>query len=218
MTDECETCDLNPEATNHDCPLRSALYPEGQCEKVHATQHSPGTVDDDEMIIRTLYCPHHIEDDRKTIKPAAFDDAFTATGMSLNRSGHSSPEALWNFAAQKLQADIEAGKDKEPFIHFIGGQTRAIRSLEYDDSTRSFFVYDTAMSENIAHCDVSRIKSKRDGTTFGGKSLKMKIRSQLREAFNAEALSIQETVEQYFPQHSFDANEFVIESDDTDPD
>lgn len=145
------------------------------------SDHSPGLVENDEPLVRTLYSPHQINRVTGEIKPAAFTDVLMR-GLSLNRVQHISKSDLQAKIEAKVARDQDAGSNKDGFWAVAIAHCSDLRACTLDDGNRAFCVYDTAMPEDISHADVCQALELKPGTE-GRKSFNKKLRSQLLEIF-----------------------------------
>ncbi|MDF2494574.1 hypothetical protein [Sphingomonas sp.] len=132
-----------------------AAYSKGECEAESISGHSPGRVEDNELLTKFIVDPIHLDPVTGVISPLAFQDA-TTIDLSLFR------EALAQDS--ELQAAINAIKatgasklpPQERGIQLVM-QTSAgdLRSLVFEDgSERMCMVYDTALPDKPAHASV----------------------------------------------------------------
>ena len=71
--------------------LAAERFPRFEYEAGSGFPASPGRVQDDEILYRLVFSPHHWDEKAKEPKPQAFDDAFTR-GMSVQRNAGVSEE------------------------------------------------------------------------------------------------------------------------------
>ncbi|HZZ05902.1 hypothetical protein [Paraburkholderia sp.] len=128
-------------------------------EEEIASEHSPGTVKNEELIVRQVTHPNFYDDALQKIKPIWFDDV-TNRGFSSDRLAYTSVEAVVERA--KARADERNAKpenaEKTPVTVLSLGKlpVSRIREVTCDDN-RAFGVYDTALADNIAHADVCQL-------------------------------------------------------------
>lgn len=158
MTDlSCKDVELAYGGSGCKCAHYRELFPGGDCEGCSVSDHSPGVIDDDEILYRLLV-PGHVRRGTSRIDSSAFR-AVEALGLSVIRAGHVSPGELGRraltYARQKNVplSDVSLGMAR-------CGDVRAIAS----SGVRGYRVYDTAMEHDPAHADVCRALAFPPGT------------------------------------------------------
>ena len=164
-------------------------FPDCECENHSVSDHSPGLVGDDEVLIRELYSPHYINEDTGEVKPVAFRDARDR-GLSVTRRLHSSERAHRAKIMKKVAADQAAGRNNDGFWRVVSGSCARIRGITGDDGRRLFCVYDTAREDDASHADVCQAIDP-PPETVNRKSIRMKISSMLFEAFVGEVTDLE---------------------------
>lgn len=131
------------------CVHYRELFPEGDCERCSVSDHSPGLVDDPEILCR-LILPSHLLKDSLAIDPAVLR-AVEALGLSMIRARHVSLDDLGKRA-------LAYAKRKNVPLSDVSlaaarcGDARAIAS----SGARGYRVYDTATEHDPAHTDICR--------------------------------------------------------------
>ncbi|OBQ37631.1 MAG: hypothetical protein AN487_09715 [Anabaena sp. CRKS33] len=138
------------------------------------SQYSPGVVEDNEILIRQIYSPIHIDEETGRVNTFAFTDVQDK-GMSVNRKTYSSIEELNKKVQYKLRSDEKRGKGKG-FEGVIYATCHDIRAIKTNDGLKAFCVYDTGNKNDISHADICQATSSR---VYGSK-----IRLKLREIFS----------------------------------
>ena len=172
------------------CVHYRETFPECECEGVSVSDHSPGIVADDEVLIRTIYSPVHYNRVTGEVNPAAFSDVIDK-GLSVDRKQHISRQALEEKNQQKADRDLKDGKNKDGFWALVVADCRHIRSLLLGSDRRSFCVYDTALPENSAHADICQAAFHEPGTPKRT-SLDKKVRLELSNQFSRSTLNASE--------------------------
>ncbi len=171
------------------CVYYRDLFPNCECESRSVSDHSPGLVQDDEVLVRVLYSPHYINKETGEVTPAAFTDA-RKRGLSVRRKAHISEKDHRAKIEEKVAADQAAGRNNDGFWQVIYTKCADLRNLKLDDGgDRSFCVYDTATEDDRSHTDVCQA-FELPSHTEGRRSLEKKLRSQLFEAFVGEATDL----------------------------
>ncbi|ARU23078.1 LysR family transcriptional regulator [Ralstonia solanacearum] len=131
-----------------------------------ASRLSPGTVQDDEIIYRQLHLPTHIDKETGELKPTAFDDICNK-GLSSDRLGYTTKEdiiARGVARAEEFNKTCTVPEKIRSLLAVARLSAADIRSHK-DGNTQLLGVYDTALKDNTAHCDVCLLvgdeKSKR---------------------------------------------------------
>jgi hypothetical protein len=120
-----------------------------------ASVHSPGLVADTEIICRQLHSPIYIDASTGKLKPTAFDD-ISNKGFSTDRLAHSSAEAIVESGrsrASHYNATCADESKRRSLIALAHLECSAIRNHRVAGG-QALGIYDTAMSENIAHADL----------------------------------------------------------------
>ena len=160
--------------TSNRCKFVQENDSQCNCEKVSVSQYSPGIIEDDEILIRQIYSPIHIDKQTGKILPLAFLDVQDK-GMSVNRKIYSSIEELNKKVQYKLRLDEKRGKGKG-FEGIIYATCQDVRAIKTNDNLKAFCVYDTGNRNDISHADICQtISSRVEGS---------RIRSKLREIFS----------------------------------
>ena len=163
-------------------------YPGCECEKCSVSDHSPGLVQDHELLIRTVYSPIQINQKTGQVDPAFLRDALTR-GFSINRKPHVSEVDLRKKIEDKIARDRNAGKERDEFYRVVATRCGDVRRLVSEDGKRLFCVYDTAYQEDISHADICQALAPPQGTPHR-KMLIKKISSQLFDVFVGEATDL----------------------------
>jgi hypothetical protein len=156
--------------TSNRCKFAQQNDPQCNCETVSVSQYSPGVVEDNEILIRQIYSPIHIDKQTEKILPLAFLDVQDK-GMSVNRKTYSSIEELNKKVQYKLRSDEKRGKGKV-FEGVIYATCQDVRAIKTNDNLKAFCVYDTGNKNDISHADICQAKSSR----VGGSKMRLKLR------------------------------------------
>ena len=156
--------------TSNRCKFAQQNDPQCNCETVSVSQYSPGVVEDNEILIRQIYSPIHIDKQTGKILPLAFLDVQDK-GMSVNRKIYSSIEELNKKVQYKLRLDEKRGKGKG-FEGIIYATCQDVRAIKTNDNLKAFCVYDTGNRNDISHADICQAKSSR----VGGSKMRLKLR------------------------------------------
>ena len=148
-------------------------FPDCACEQGSVSEHSPGPVDDDEILVRTLFRGDQVDEDGRP-KQSYFRRDPASRGFSVDRIGVVDPQSL---VAKKTVDSRYIG-----YLGFIAARGRDIRALVSGDGTRLFCLYDTATTGNEAHADICQNLYLEPGTK-NRKSLMMEYAWRLRNAF-----------------------------------
>ncbi len=160
--------------TSNRCKFAQQNDPQCNCETVSVSQYSPGVIEDNEILIRQIYSPIHIDEQTGKILPLAFLDAQDK-GMSVNRKTYSSLNELNQKVEYKLNLDQARGKDRD-FQGVICATCQDVRAIKTNDNLKAFCVYDTGNRNDISHADICQTTSSRvEGS---------RIRSKLRAIFS----------------------------------
>ena len=121
------------------------------CELYTTSPHSPGVINDGEMLTRFIFSPIHINKKTGAVLSSAFSYANTS-GCSVQREGFASAEELNRWLTKYLESNSEH--------HWMGTldcNSALVKSLVLHDSpNRVVGVYDTAEENNPAHAEIFR--------------------------------------------------------------
>jgi hypothetical protein len=119
-----------------------------------ANQFSPGTIDNEEFLLRALDNPTHWDRNTNQFTPNAFLDAGSF-GLSVNRIEFATIEELINSAEQRInQKNSQQLHSKRVFIGFAKYKCGEIRDALSITNKRLLAVFDTANPKNVSHADV----------------------------------------------------------------
>lgn len=148
-----------------------------------ASEHSPGPVDNSEVLYRQMLNPTHYDPVLKVLKVTAFSDT-SDKGGSVNRAKYVEKGAV--LAAAKLRVE-QINERKGPgsevalwqLIELHCADVRAITTPLNSETpnVRAFGVYDTALKDDNSHADICQIVS--------GKETGRSVRSKLLDLANA---------------------------------
>ena len=179
MTCACKELEAQHGEGGCKCAHYRKRFPECQCEATSVSQYSPGPVSDDEVLVRTIFRPGHV-DVNDHIKPVYFQDIvkeYELRGMSVNRKGHVTEAKL-----KTLFEDHPSNTHN--FMRFIAARCADLRRLRADGGDRAFCIYDTATAKDCSHTDVCQSTEppevRRNRRTF-----RMKTAHALRSCFSA---------------------------------
>lgn len=154
------------------CARYREEFPDCKCEQESVSKHSPHTVSDSEVLVRTLFREQQIDRNGR-LKPTYFRPDPATRGFSVDRVLLVEPESL------KLSKRTDARYNG--YLNFIATHSRDVRKL-LEDGRRLFCVYDSATAENKAHADICQNVYVEPGSQ-NRKSRMMEIAWQLRSAF-----------------------------------
>ena len=111
---------------------------------------SPGTVQDQEALLRIIIEPDHISQGR--IQPSAVQlRDLTQRGLSVHRREYTTRREVRTAAQAMADRTTAAGRRRlEGLASFTAGAVRAIRNQE----RQAFVVIDTALPDNRAHASI----------------------------------------------------------------
>lgn len=171
----CTCLELETQYGQGDCKCTHyrERFPDCECEHESVSKHSPGPVDDSEVLVRTLFREQPIDPDGH-LKPAYFRRDPEARGFSVDRVHLMGSEAL---ISSKRDDTRYSG-----YLQFIAVCTMDIRAL-LEGGKRMFCVYDSGTDANRFHADICQNVYLQPGVA-NRKSRMMGISWQLRSAFS----------------------------------
>ena len=170
---DCNCKDLESSHTNFECKcgVYRQRFPDCQCESESVSDNSPGIVQDEEWLVRSLYNANVLEDG--CVTTAYIRGLIGDKGLSVDRLDHSSDIQL---RTRELQHPLPQNQ-----VLFVAAQCSKVRDLNIDQK-RLFCIYDTASRERPEHAEICQNVDKPTGE--GSKKLMMKIAEQLAEVFS----------------------------------
>ena len=185
MPCQCKELERRHRDSGCKCVHYREEFPDCECENTSVSDYSPTLVQDDELLIRTLYSPIQINQETGWVDPAHFRNDATKRGFSVNRKLHISEAVLRKKIEHKIACDRNEGKKRDDFFRIVTARSSDIRRQISKDGERLFYVYDTAVEEDVSHADICQALDPHPGTP-DRKMLKKKISSRLFEAFVGE--------------------------------
>ena len=155
------------------CTRYRERFPDCECEHQSVSKHSPGPVDDSEVLVRTLFREQPIDPDGH-LKPAYFRPEPEARGFSVDRVLLMGPESL--MSSKRTDARYSG------CLQFIATCAMDVRGL-LEGGKRLFCVYDSGTVENRFHADICQNVHVEPGVQ-NRRALMMEIAWQLRSAFS----------------------------------
>jgi len=116
-------------APNDRCSRISESRPKCSCESESVSTHSPGPVDDSELVARLIYSPLHIDSTTGGVTEAVFSDAKDK-GLSVQRMVHTTDARIRAVGESKLARDHTQGKTDREFLGIATGGVNPIRGFE----------------------------------------------------------------------------------------
>lgn len=149
-------------------------FPDCRCERESVSKHSPGPVQDDEILVRTLFRKQATDRDGR-LKPTYFRPEPTSRGFSVDRLSLVGGGSL----AESKRTDARYNG----YLQFIAARSGDLRAATLDDGKRLFCVYDSGTVENNAHADICQNVHVDPGTE-NRKERMMEFAWQLRHVFS----------------------------------
>ena len=111
---------------------------------------SPGIVEDDESILRSVFNPDHVKDGQ--VQPSAISlKDLQERGFSVNRTKYVTQEFVEDAIRRTLARTFHgATRESEGVACFQAREVRDIR----DDDAQVFVVIDTALPDNRGHASI----------------------------------------------------------------
>jgi hypothetical protein len=135
--------------------LLDETHPDCCCQALSVSEHSTGRIDGNEILVRILVAPQHM-DKRGEPKAGALTDA-ERSGLSLFREGQATDTEIRK-VAEVLVERARGANGRKPEKAGVFGALRmrcnVIRCLKIElESTPSYCVYDTALKETPSHAE-----------------------------------------------------------------
>lgn len=157
------------------CRQLSQNQPGCICEADSVSEHSPGVINNTEILARLIYSPLHVDPTTGLTTELAFSDVKDK-GLSVQRLTHATAADVHAMGAKKLADDHARGKTDRRYLGIVTGAVSQIRAEVYPESARAFCAYDTAGLDDPAHADVCQ--------TPASPSAMKRARKRLRDLFS----------------------------------
>ena len=144
MSCSCIELEANHGQGGCKCVRYREVFPDCACEQESVSPHSPGPVTDTEVLVRTLFRDHQVDQDGCPV-PSYFRPDPTTRGFSVDRMQFMDPNTL----KESKQADARYNG----YLMFIAACAEDIRRLK-EAEKRLFCIYDSAIESNHVHADI----------------------------------------------------------------
>jgi len=142
-------------------------------EKVKQSEFSPCVISNEEVVCRAIFTPNHYKNGK--IQPAAFEQIFSSSGMSILRKYYSFSKSL-----EKTIEIIETNEKK--FVTCTSALVSDIRNI-LCEKRRLVCVIDTAREDRIAHADLLSTRKYVD-CKLEPRSMNLLLRREVSKVFN----------------------------------
>ena len=191
----CRELEARHGSGNCKCVHYREKFPDCKCEEESVSEHSPGRVYDDEVLVRTIFNPIFV-DQRGHLTPTYFQNAvvkdFTDRGLSVNRKGYLTERAL----TIRLQ---HHPSNRHDYVRFIAARCGDLRRLRFNGK-RAICVYDSATEEDRSHADLCQsVSTEPNATKRESRTLRMKTARMLQDEFCRMVVT---TLANALPRHS----------------
>jgi hypothetical protein len=162
-------------------------FPDGRCERVAISQHSPGPVRPCEQLTRLVIHPIHIGNDGKPVA-VIFNDAWN-NDLSLFRETKATDEEI-ALALTEIRATGQKRNHPQDrsFVGVMYARAHAVRGADFDNGPKpAFRVYDTGEQNKPHHASVFMSKAGREQLTV--KKVRKKLWEIFGQALAEEALT-----------------------------
>lgn len=172
----CSCMELEAQYGQGDCKCARyrEKFPDCSCECESVSEHSPGPVDDGEVLVRTLFRKQLTDPDGR-LKPVYFRRDPEARGFSVDR--------VFYLGCETLKSNKRADARYNGYLWFIATCAKDLREL-LEQEKRLFCVYDSGTAENNFHADICQNLYVEPGEP-DRRSRMMEIAWQLRSVFTA---------------------------------
>ena len=128
------------------CAHYSERFPDCMCERKSVSEHSPGIVCNDEVLVRAIFNLNWINRKTERLNDSYFrNDKGARRGWSVNRTSY--------IDTDKLRDRMMTDEKYKGYLGFISVECGRVRALTHDDQ-RLFCIYDTAIQEDPSHADI----------------------------------------------------------------
>jgi hypothetical protein len=129
-----------------------------QWESLTASVHSPGPIQNKEILLRLVINPLHIDPADGSIKPSLVSDVKDK-GASCQRLGYGTEDEAIQAGRTLATSKNAAAPDKPPRSVYgtVKFSVSEIRALVVASNSRAFGVFDTALPTNGSHADIFQL-------------------------------------------------------------
>ena len=111
---------------------------------------SPGTVEDEETLLRSVFNPDHVKDGQLQTSAIPLKD-LQERGFSVNRIQYVTQEFVQDAISRTLARTFQGNARESAGVAFF--EARAVRDIR-DDGAQVFVVIDTALPDNRGHASI----------------------------------------------------------------
>lgn len=128
--------------------------PECRCEAFSVSEHSPGSVLNEEVLVRILVAPQHMH--KKKIQPTAASLSDSERkGLSVIRNGYIEDDIIRAVAEGLVNRARNSNNDKAGVFGVLLIECSTVRQfVRFEESKRCYCVYDTAEKNNHGHAEI----------------------------------------------------------------
>lgn len=141
---------VNSSTTSLDNRVESfaKLKPGCECESDTLSEHSPGLITNDELIVRMVVSPMHISKSQPNIVKPSFLSHSETKGVSMQRLPLASTEELANCVNALTK------KTGTAWLGFAQASAENIRNIGANNGEQVYCVADAALEHNKAHAEI----------------------------------------------------------------
>lgn len=144
MTCSCKELESQYSDDQCKCVKYREQFPDCKCEDESVSDHSPGRVADQEILVRTVFSEFNVGNDGDPT-PASFRVDPLNRGLSVDRLKYFNDKSL-------ISSKREDPRFKD-YLRFTGASCSSVRSLLHNEH-RLFCVYDSGTKHNQYHADI----------------------------------------------------------------
>ena len=170
----CMELEAKYSQTECKCARYRESFPDCVCERESVSIHSPGRVEDNEVLVRSIFTERLLDREGR-VKPTHFRPEPSTRGFSVDRVNRTRVGFLKS--SKRKDARFKG------YLKFAAARSGDIRDLMNEDGTRLFCIYDTATAGNHAHADICQNVILQVGAENRKKRM-MEIAWQLNRAFS----------------------------------
>ncbi len=157
----CEQCratfvalEITDETQSPRADRLDEAQPSCRCEAVSVSKYSPGTVQNNEVLIRILVAPQHMHKKRSQPTAASLSDS-ERKGLSVIRHGFIKDEIIKAVAEGLVERARSSNNDKAGVFGVLLLECETVRQFARSEQEgRCYCVYDTGEPENPGHAEI----------------------------------------------------------------
>jgi len=149
-------------------------FPNGECEAVSISEHSPGPVSEAETLVRLVFHPIHVDESTGRILSVAFTDAWRSDLSVFRDERATDTELIFAIDQMKQTGASKTPQQKRYVAAVMLAGTGAVRAQFLQGTSNSVFrVYNTAEAAKPHHASIFLTQAAR--SSLSEKSIRKRL-------------------------------------------